>query len=244
MYLQKRSIALCIVLSLVTCGIYTYYWMYKLAEDHNYLKNDPSSMSPGLVVVLSIVTCGIYYWYWLYKAGENVDYIRVQQGFMPGSKAILYLILGIFGLSIVSMALLQSDYNLMADGMNGYDDGSRGPGGYGGQGGYGGNDGYNNGGYGGQGGYGNQGGYGGQNGYGSQDGYNNGGGYGNQSSYNNGGYGSGSGYSSGQGGYSGSGTYTAPDEKSPFDVQRGNSSSGSMMKDLDNSRPDDPSAGE
>ena len=118
-YLQRRSIGICILLSIVTCGIYMYYWVYKLAEDVNYIRNDPNATSPGMVLLLTILTCGIYFIYWLYKAGETVDTIRVQQGMAPSSKAIMYLLLSIFGLSIVAMALLQGDLNEMADGMNG-----------------------------------------------------------------------------------------------------------------------------
>ncbi len=117
--LQRKSIALYIILSIVTCGIFSIYWQYKLAEDVNYVKNDPNATSPALVVLFSIITCGIYYMYWMYKAGETVDAVRVQQGMMPGSKAVLYLVLSIFGLSIIAMALLQNDMNEMADGMNG-----------------------------------------------------------------------------------------------------------------------------
>ena len=118
-YLQRRSIGICILLSIVTCGIYMYYWVYKLAEDVNYIRNDPNATSPGMVLLLTILTCGIYFIYWLYKAGETVDTIRVQQGMAPSSKAVMYLLLSVFGLSIVAMALLQGDLNEMADGMNG-----------------------------------------------------------------------------------------------------------------------------
>ena len=118
--MQKRSIALCIILTFVTCGLYSYYWLYKMAEDINYVKNDPNATTPGMVLIFSILTCGIYTLYWLYKSGEVVDAVRVQQGMLPGSKAILYLLLSVFGLSIVSFSLLQNDLNEMAVGMGGY----------------------------------------------------------------------------------------------------------------------------
>ncbi len=121
--MTRRNIAVAIILSLVTCGIYMYYWIYKMAEDINYVKNDPNATSPGLVVVFSILTCGIYFLFWIYKAGEVVDAVRVQQGMQPGSKAILYLILSLLGFSIVAMGLLQNDLNEMADGMGGYGNG-------------------------------------------------------------------------------------------------------------------------
>ena len=121
LFFQRRNIALAIILSIVTCGIYQIYWLYKLAEDNNYIRNDPTATSPGLVVLLSIVTCGIYQLYWMYKAGETVDNIRVNQGMAPGSKAILYLLLTLF-FPIVAFCLLQNDYNEMADSMNSYSD--------------------------------------------------------------------------------------------------------------------------
>ena len=53
-----------------------------------------------MVLVFTIITCGIYGWYWLYKMGDRCDRIKG----MNGSSGILYLILGIFGLSIVATA--------------------------------------------------------------------------------------------------------------------------------------------
>ena len=59
------------------------------------------------MILLSIVTCGIYYMYWLYKMGEKTDYIRR----VNASSNILYLVLGLFGLAIVSLALMQDSIN-------------------------------------------------------------------------------------------------------------------------------------
>ena len=176
--LQRRSIATCIILSFVTCAIYEYYWLYKLAEDINYIKGDPNATTPGMVLVLSIVTCGIYLIYWVYKAGETVDNARMNMGMAPGSKAVLYLVLTIFGLGLVAIALLQNDINEFAD--NGLTGGSGADTRFGGYG----QGGYNQGGY-------NQGGY-------NQGGYNQGG-------YNPGGYNPG-GYDQGQSGYGGQGS--------------------------------------
>ena len=222
MYIQKRSIGLCIVLSLVTCGIYSLYWLYKMAEDINTLKQEPGATSPGMVLVLSIVTCGIYTIYWFYKAGETLDNINFMQGLPTGNKAILYMLLALFGLSIVSYCLVQNDLNNQADGGMGDRFG-----GYGNQGGYGnpyggyqnpnqygGPNGYNNQ-YGGQNGYNNQ--YGGQNGYnnqyGGQNGYNNQ--YGGQNGYNNQGYNVQNSYGT-QDSYGGYGTQNTYSDSNPF----------------------------
>ena len=99
----RRSIPLAII----TCGIYGIYWMIKLNDEVNYLSGETQATSGVVVFLLGIVTCGIYLFYWLYKMGERCDRIKG----MNSSSGILYLILGLFGLSIVSYCLMQDTIN-------------------------------------------------------------------------------------------------------------------------------------
>ena len=108
---ESRGIGMCIVLTLVTCGIYGIYWLYKLNNDLNYLTDDPEGTSGGMVILLTLVTCGIYGWYWYYKMGIKVDQLKTQMGQQASSSNILFLILGIFGLGIVNYILMQSTIN-------------------------------------------------------------------------------------------------------------------------------------
>lgn len=55
-HIEQRNIALCIILSIITCGIYGLYWIYKLTEDVNTLKGDPNATSGGIVILLGIIT--------------------------------------------------------------------------------------------------------------------------------------------------------------------------------------------
>lgn len=105
--IAPRSIALSIILSIVTFGIYGLYWIYKLNNEVNELAEDPIAPGGGMVIFLLIVTFGIYGLYWLYKMGQKCDYIRQ----VNGSSGVLYLILGIFGLGIVADALIQDTIN-------------------------------------------------------------------------------------------------------------------------------------
>ena len=105
--ITPRSITLCIILSIVTCGIYGIYWMLKLNDEINLLCGDTNATSGALVVIFSLITCGIYGFYWMYKMGEKCDFIKGVQG----SSGILYLLLGIFGLSIVDFCLIQDTIN-------------------------------------------------------------------------------------------------------------------------------------
>lgn len=109
---MKRNVGLCILFSFITCGIYTLYWMYKITEDVNYYSDD-SSTSPGLAILLSFVTCGIYFLYWTYKMGKQIEIGQERAGIRSSDDSVLYLILSIFGLSIIAMAIMQSNINKM-----------------------------------------------------------------------------------------------------------------------------------
>lgn len=102
-----RSIAVCIILTIITFGIYGLVWMSRLNNDVNELAQDPIAPGGGMVVFLTIITLGIYGLFWLYKMGQKCDEIRQ----INASSGILYLILGIFGLAIVSYALIQDSIN-------------------------------------------------------------------------------------------------------------------------------------
>lgn len=109
----ERNIALCVILSIITCGIYLYYWLYCLNEDLRTLTGNRNGTSGGVVIFLTLITCGIYHYYWLYKQGDTIDTIKVRMGRPNGSLGILYFILAFFGLGIVSYALMQNEINTL-----------------------------------------------------------------------------------------------------------------------------------
>lgn len=111
---KEKSIGLCVVLSLVTCFIYSIYWLYTIAHDLNDLcesQNQEKGAEPGLVVVLSIVTCGIYLLYYLWKAGKMVSSLTRSNGHHPSDDSIVLMVLSILQLSLVSFCILQSHIN-------------------------------------------------------------------------------------------------------------------------------------
>ncbi len=104
---MKRSIPLCIILYLFTCGIYPIYWMIVLNDEINAASRQ-SGPSGGMVFLYSLITCGIYSLYWMYKMGERVEII---QGTYSGNTGLLYLVMSFFGLGCVAMALMQDALN-------------------------------------------------------------------------------------------------------------------------------------
>ena len=117
--IQARDIAVAIILSVVTCGIYNIFWFIKMVDDVNRAANDQSAFSGGLTWLLSFVTGGIYGWYWYYQAGKKMAYAKqVRNMPVENQTEILYLVLAIFGMGIINMALIQNDLNKMASPRN------------------------------------------------------------------------------------------------------------------------------
>lgn len=110
---SKRSIPLAIILSIVTCALYTLYWEIKLTDEMNTLLDKKNATSGVMALIYTIITCGIYGIYWLYKMGQNVDEIKGK----TGETGILYIILGFLGLGIIPMALMQDAINDKLDGV-------------------------------------------------------------------------------------------------------------------------------
>ncbi len=109
---QERNIAVAIILSIVTCGIYGLYWFVCLTNDTNTVAEEEGT-SGGLALVLTLVTCGIYGLYWAYKCGEKLDTAKQKRGIPASNGGILYLILFIFG-GIIAYALIQNELNKLA----------------------------------------------------------------------------------------------------------------------------------
>ena len=94
-----RDIITYALLTFVTCGIYGYWYIYRMALDANVICADDGDETPGLAVyiLLSIVTCGIYSLYWQYKLANRLQAnaprygLQIQEG---GSDVLIWLVLG------------------------------------------------------------------------------------------------------------------------------------------------------
>lgn len=111
---KERSVATSIILSLVTCGLYALYWEYTLSEDLRELSGD-SSLSGSMAIILGLVTCGIYTLYWYYKIGSALKAAQEKKGKAVSDQSLIFVILGVVGFGIVSMAIAQSEVNKLVD---------------------------------------------------------------------------------------------------------------------------------
>lgn len=112
--IKERNIIVSILLSLITCGIYGIYWFITLTDDVSRANDDPS-FTGVKAFIFTIITCGIYGIYWNYKIGKEMYEANQKRGINAGDNSTLYLILSIFGLSIVTYCLVQNELNTIAN---------------------------------------------------------------------------------------------------------------------------------
>lgn len=107
---QQRSIVTCIILTIVTCGIYGIYWFITMTDDANKVSGDFKT-SGGTAFLFNLLTCSIYGIYWYWKQGQKLYQAGQKHGIDIKDNSILYLILGLIGFGIVSECLIQNDLN-------------------------------------------------------------------------------------------------------------------------------------
>ena len=107
------------VLTVVTCGIYYFYWQYVTTEE---LKgaSGREELNPGMDLLITLLCCGIYGIYVQYRNAQIVHETLTARGQQHEDKSTMILILhaaaAINGLTgIIAILLLQDEYNKLAD---------------------------------------------------------------------------------------------------------------------------------
>jgi len=88
-----------LLLSIVTCGIYSIWFWYKYSEDMNIVCNGDGKTTQNYIIVLllSIVTCGIYQFFWFYGLGNRLQENSGRYGVAMsenGSTVLMWMIFG------------------------------------------------------------------------------------------------------------------------------------------------------
>ncbi len=110
-YEGRRNIVTGIILTIITCGLYSLYWQYKQMETLNaWLGREDYSFI--LWLLLSFLTCGIFGLYYEYKMATGINEIQTNKGmYVDINLPILCVLLALFSVGIVSIAIQQYHIN-------------------------------------------------------------------------------------------------------------------------------------
>ncbi len=114
--IEENNIAKMVILSIITLGIYTYVWLYKIAKKIKELDGDFSSVATEIICIMFVP---FYLLYWIYTRYAKLKAVSDTNGIEIGTNGVLYLILSLLGLGLIAIALIQNDLNIMARSMKG-----------------------------------------------------------------------------------------------------------------------------
>jgi cytochrome bd-type quinol oxidase subunit 2 len=111
--INRKNIVVCVLLTILTCGIYGFYWMTKLTDDSIALSEEEGTQ--GLkVLLLTVVTLGIYGVYWCYAMDKRLYAIEKKRGIEGSNHTVMYIIFYLLGV-VVTLALIQNKVNKLAE---------------------------------------------------------------------------------------------------------------------------------
>ena len=121
-----RNLIAYILLTFITCGFYSWYFIYELARDVNLVCAGDGKTTPGVLklVLLSIVTCGFYGFYWYYSLGNRLaeNAPRYGMNFQEnGTTVLLWYLVGAFVCGIgpfVAMYIIIKNTNALCGAYN------------------------------------------------------------------------------------------------------------------------------
>lgn len=105
---DERSVAAAVFFSLITCGLYSIYWVYRIMKMQKELDGDGSSVLGEMLCMLFVPFYGIY---WYYTRADKIIEGLEKRGIQASSNKETFLICGILCLAIVNIAIIQGDFN-------------------------------------------------------------------------------------------------------------------------------------
>jgi hypothetical protein len=74
---RERSSIVVVILSMVTCGVYWFYWMYKITAEIRDATGD-DTLNPGMDLLLNVITCSMWGLYTEYRHVQRVHNVLVH----------------------------------------------------------------------------------------------------------------------------------------------------------------------
>jgi len=106
----KREPIVVILLSFVTCGIYSLYWHYKAGDEIRTALGKPDAINP--VLVFAGIICFPFMFYYVYTIDKGLAELAQKRGVAYSSNFVLWLLLCLIGVGFfVEMFMVQDKLN-------------------------------------------------------------------------------------------------------------------------------------
>lgn len=108
MAIRNRNIITCLLLSVITCGIYCFYWAFTAGREAVSVRDDEDK---GL---LEGLLCAVVPFIGFFLTEKKFAEGCANRGIEHENRSVFYLILGFF-MPIVDLCILQNDLNKLVD---------------------------------------------------------------------------------------------------------------------------------
>lgn len=118
--MKQRSVLGGIVLWVITCGLYGWYWHYvTTAELRDATGRE--DLTPGLDLMLGLITCGLWFIYTDYRNAQAIYELMSRTRLPSVDRSQMILLIGLCRLvgvaipsAFICFLVLQDDYNSFA----------------------------------------------------------------------------------------------------------------------------------
>lgn len=116
--IYKRNVALCIIYSILTFGIYLLYWQYAITKESNKICMHENDTKPSVVVFFTIITIGIYGVFWAHRTGLKHNNFFILKKNEDYGYSTFYFVLAICNyivpfMNIICLSFMQKSLNKM-----------------------------------------------------------------------------------------------------------------------------------
>lgn len=112
-FLYTGSIAAMFLFNMLTLGIYGMLWTWRMIKNHHTI-NDEFKGCLGEWLMLMFVP--LYSVYWADWRGRTLVRAAHDKGYIVQDRGVAHLMLALVGLNVINLALMQENFNALADG--------------------------------------------------------------------------------------------------------------------------------
>lgn len=113
--IKQRSFVTYVLLSIITCGIYSIFFWYNYSDDMNKVCNGDGKNTQNYLIVwlLSMITFGIYGYVWYYGVGNRLQENAPRYGVTFNENGTTVLLWMIFGAFLCGIGYFYAQYILV-----------------------------------------------------------------------------------------------------------------------------------
>ena len=105
---NKRKIGVCILLSILTFGLYQIYWGYLLVKNTRAIQKDESSCTGEMLCLLFVPFYSVY---WGYAKGKQMYEDSGKRGGNITDRKYIYLFMNLICMQLFTLGFIQTQLN-------------------------------------------------------------------------------------------------------------------------------------